>query len=890
MMIITATNRLARVRRQEYDWQQQELGLHTWPTAPVKTLNAWLSELWEEGIYSESAGRLPRPLRSAEEIILWEDIMRSSSEHLPLDISATAELASTSWKLLCDWCLPLEGVEWTMLEDARAFQKWALEFQARCKQKGWISISELPRHVAGLIRNRHLVLPHEIELIGFIDPTTAQKHVFEALREYGTQIHEAPLPSRNQQVFRLQVTDSQREIRTAAEWARRILQSEKAADPSFQIGIIVPGIQRLRNQIERIFSEVFHPRSWLHPERDPSRLFNISLGLPATKYPIIQSALQILSIDIQKIPTEHASRILVSPFLPGFKEEYTRRALLDVELRGRREQYVSLTNISYLAEQKNRSFSCPILAGLLRAWRAKFEDLNGTRRPSAWAESFSQLLQSGKQSGEEGVSGALQRIGWPGSHHTGSIEYQTCMVWEELLSELVELDGICGNVTRQRAVTLLHRLASSKIFQPESEPAPVQILGLLEAYGLSFDYLWMLGMHDDAWPPPCEPAPFVPIQLQRRYGLWRSTPEGMLANAQTLGDRLISHTPTVIISHPDHEGDADRRVSPLFADISKTSEEDLGIKSAQSLGEQMQCSSNLEILQDDQGLACDDIQSTGGTYLFKLQAACPFRAFAELRLGATAPASPNSGLDAVVRGRIIHQVLDTIWAQLGSHVELSSMSTEQEAELVQKVVREQLEKEMPFRRILQNEQYMKVEQDRLEKIIGDWLKLERARQPFTVSEQEEKKRVMIGGMENDIREDRVDVLEDGQKVILDYKTGECRSKDWDGNRPKDPQLPVYAAVEKSPIAGIVFGRLKVGEIGFEGITNQKDLIPGINSHDQHLPNVIARWREVLDHLGRNYKNGSAVVDPKNPVETCRYCKLSTFCRIGSSDKNIQKSK
>jgi len=891
MMIIAATERLARACRQEYDWQQQEKGLQTWATAPVKSLNGWLSELWEEGMYTASQEKFSCPLRSTEELIVWEDIMGSQSTYQPLDISATAELASTSWKLLCDWCLPLEGAQWKISEDSRAFQRWALEFRARCKQNGWFSVAEFPMQVADLIRSKHLDVPKEVELIGFLEPTPSQKHFFETLQKHGTQIHITPPLSRRDQVFRMQVTDSYREIRIVAEWARRILESDpEAENSSFQIGIVVPAIRRLRSQIERIFSEVFHPRSGLRPERDPKRLFNISLGLPVGDYPIIQSALQILTIDINKIPVEEAGQLLLSPFLPGYAEERVSRALLDVKLREHQEQHVSLSDISYFAGKKNARFFCPILVAQIHAWKLHFKDFSGKKLPSVWAESFSQLLQSGKHQQEEHDSETLKSIGWPGDVHTGSIEYQTCMVWEELLSELVELDRVSKQITRQKAVSLLRRMASNKIFQPESEPAPVQILGLLEASGLSFHYLWMLGMHDDAWPPPCEPAPFVPIRLQRQHGLWRSTPEGMLQNARMLGDRLLDSTPVVMISSPEREMDADRRISPLFADIDEVSMEELNLDSIQSFGELIQHTSSLEVLEDHHGLPCDETRYRGGTELFKLQAACPFKAFAELRLGAKASSLPVAGLDAFGRGRMLHHVLDEIWDRLGAQSELLSLSKEEEAALVRSVVRKQLENDMSFRRSLQSEQYMQVEQIRLERIVSEWLDLERQRQPFTVLNQEEKQRVTVGGMEIDIREDRVDVLEDGQKIILDYKTGECSPRSWDGDRPDDPQLPIYAVVENSPIAGLFFGSLKVGKVGFKGITNQEGIVPEVNPSHEDVSEKISQWNKTLHQLGQQFKAGYAAVSPKNSPTTCRYCNLSSFCRVGEGLQKIHSQK
>ncbi|MCY3628689.1 MAG: PD-(D/E)XK nuclease family protein [Bacteroidota bacterium] len=908
MMIIAATERLARARQQEYDWHQQELGHQTWPTAPVKTLNAWMSELWEEGMYLRSNPPFLRPLRPAEEQIIWEDILRSQARHLPLDVSATAELARNSWKLLCDWRLPLEGTDWNSSEDSRTFQKWALEFRTRCDRNGWFSAAELSKHVARIVNEGQIEIPPELELCGFLEPIPAHEQFFEALRKRGTRIQETPLPNHAEKSFRLGASDTFREIRVAAEWARRILQNDLEAERrSFRIGIIVPGIGNLRSHVERVFSEVFHPQAWLHPEQDSKRLFNISLGLPAGDYPIIQSALQILSIEPREIPIEEASRLLLSPFLPGFAEERTSRALLDVALRNRGEQYVTLRDLIYLAKKEHSLHHCPLLASLFVAWQTQYSDLGGRKKPSEWAEALSQLLQSKIQDNDGDASTKSQSISWPGTWQSVSAEYQTYSVWEELVSALVELDGVCGSITRQRAVTILRRMASSKLFQPERDPAPVQILGVLEAMGLSFDYLWMIGMHDDAWPPSCEPAPFVPIRLQRRKGLWRSTPEGMLQHAQTLADRLLKSAPMVVVSHPRREGDADRRVSPLFAELPEVSEEDLGVSTIQSLGEWFQRSSKMEIIEDHQGIPFAEGKVSGGTSLFKLQAACPFRAFAELRLGATMPGIAQPGLDAQDRGRVMHRILDILWRRLGTQAALQALSEREEADLVRGIVREELDRLTSYRQGLRNERFLRVEQARLEKIIGEWLVLERERKPFTVLEQEKRQDVTVGGIdisgtdadldENEsevgqdvtvagidirIQEDRVDLLEGGERFILDYKTGICSVSLWDGERPDDPQLPIYAVVADSPIAGISFGSLMMGDVKFKGIANQDIGNKGVRVSKEPLPELIGRWRETLNALGRDYKAGHAIVDPKIPGQTCRYCNLTTFCRVGSA--------
>ena len=55
----------------------------------------------------------------------------------------------------------------------------------------------------------------------------------------------------------------------------------------------------------------------------------------------------------------------------------------------------------------------------------------------------------------------------------------------------------------------LRRQAAEYRFQVEDEGAPVQVMGMLEAAGLRFDHLWIMGLDDEALPAPANPNPFL---------------------------------------------------------------------------------------------------------------------------------------------------------------------------------------------------------------------------------------------------------------------------------------------------------------------------------------------------------------------------------------------
>ena len=64
------------------------------------------------------------------------------------------------------------------------------------------------------------------------------------------------------------------------------------------------------------------------------------------------------------------------------------------------------------------------------------------------------------------------------------------------------------------------------------------------------------------------------------------------------------------------------------------------------------------------------------------------------------------------------------------------------------------------------------------------------------------------------------------KSFLDYKTGQLKSRGWEGERPDEPQLPLYCATSERPIAGAAFAVIRTGELRFRGLPRRCQL-PGM---------------------------------------------------------------
>jgi hypothetical protein len=214
--------------------------------------------------------------------------------------------------------------------------------------------------------------------------------------------------------------------------------------------------------------------------------------------------------------------------------------------------------------------------------------------------------------------------------------------------------------------------------------------------------------------------------------------------------------------------------------------------------------------------------------------------------------------------------------------------------LVSRSVRLAVEKQVRGRGVESMPRVQSLERNRLERLIKQWLEIERGRSGFEVAASERKRRVSIGGLELEVKIDRVDTLADGRVVIIDYKTGRPEPSEWEGDRPDAPQLPLYAATHGAPVAAVAYAQLVPGELQFKGLGESAG-IPGVKEYSQSKPGKLAggtlaghidAWRRTLDQVAREFVQGIASVTPKSD-KTCARCALPALCRIGDLPRRME---
>ena len=878
-IVVTPNRRLALALKNQFDRYQATQCKVVWNSADILPFSAWVERIYTDALYTEQAIVLPSLLTAAQARTRWETLIRNSDNSQSLlAIPQTAKLAQQAWQLAHAWQLLPQLEKFPVNEDGKIFRQWMRRYVQITEQAQQIDAERLSDWVAEFYQRMSISKPACLICYGFDTFTPQQTELLRKVAAAGCNVMlaqpEFRRHPRSGDNLRVACIDSRDEIHRVAVWARARIEANNAA----RIGVVVPALAKYRNRILRIFSSVMTPdvEAALPNVVQPVMPFNVSLGVALTTCPLIATLFQVLTLCGREIDYAQVSLLLRSPFIGGGEAEMTKRALLDARLRKRVEPVVTLQRLLVLIKHEDRAVSCPHLLQQLSAL-VEFRQTNllGKQAPSVFARNISNLLEIVGFSGERGLD---------------SVEYQVLKKWHEVLAVFAALDNVLPTIGYGAVISQLRHLATETLFQPETPEVPIQILGILEADGLEFDHLWVMGLDDENWPLSPRPNPFLPIELQRSAKLPMSSTAESLVHSQRLTNGWLACADEVILSYSQKSDDG-HALTPGSL-IKSIAERALDLPVYETHRDRIQCMNELEVCPGDseQTLNKGGDQNkavSGGVAIIKDYAACPFRAFAKHRLKAESLSVPHTGLNALERGMLVHEVLALSWTQLETKNALNGIDPKDLDKLLGCAADKAIANIKRDRPTTLSGRFAVIEKKRLIRLVNTWLNEEKKRGDFTVIAIEEKRTIHIGGLKLNTRLDRVDQLDNGLRIIIDYKTQKQFVASLFSARPDEPQLPLYLVTAEPDAVALTFAEVKIGDMGFTGIARDNDLLPAIKAFSESRQKnyydswevLIAAWRTDLTDLAIGFFNGDARVDPKKYPQTCLYCDMQPFCRI-----------
>jgi len=863
--LVTPTKRLAREVLLTYNRQQLELGEAAWATPTILPWQSWLGVLNRQ---TSITSDMPVPgllLSHAQAGLLWEAVLTESGllqGHLAA--STLVREVMRAWRLAKEFQVRINSKSQSDNDNVQAFALWAGRYRQRLDNRGWLDPDELPGILASRVRTEGYSGP-PLTILAPESMPPAWLSLLESIGDGGGDIQLIRTERPGGSACRVRSENPEAELRDAARWARSRLERQ----PGQRLGVIVDNLAQNRPRIQQIFTEELAPGVAL-PGADTNHLpFHLSMGQRLVELPMVFQALALLDWVAGEHRFETVGRVLRAPYLAPTREAFFRRAGLDAEIRRRGTMFASPESVLALASQILGADSdlSQSLMGLI--------DLSDRQRspalPSVWVERFTSWLSS---------------MAWPGFPGLDSGAYQALGAWNELLTDFSSMDPVAGSMRLELAVGRLRRLAGEKVFQPEAREVPVQIMDRREAQGLRFDAAWICGWHDEAWPQGVSPSPFLPLNQQRSLGMPGASPDIRYEEAQAVWSQLHALAPECIFSWPGAEEGRPLRPSSLIAGLPE-------LPPPLDPRESFQTSIRVQRIVESRPtpelpMIPVGERVRGGVQVLELQSMCPFRSFAEHRLGAVTLDTPVPGLDPRERGRCVHRTMEHIWQSLGGQSDLLRLDEAALSSLIGAAVERGFEGANINAAGASRGRLLDMEKGRVAGLIAELIEAEKLRPEFSVKEQEVDRSSELGGMDFKVRPDRIDVLADDREIVLDYKTGSVNPREWLHKRMKSVQLPVYVLANPGQTRAAYFATLRAGDVGFRGMQADADMMPAgravCESSRWSGPDgyaswedMLLDWRRKLEQLAQAFRESDIRVDPDR--DACLYCHLGTLCRV-----------
>ncbi len=902
-VVLVDTKRLQHLIADEYNRSKLADGLAAWATPEVYTVSAWLGKLWRDHS-NRSDQRVSTLLSSEQSRQIWERVISKSVrdeystgyEYLLWHITSTANQVRNAYELMRSYDIQPADFAGGASADAEHFQIWLDAYQKALTERNCIDRESLADHICKVAEKIFSSARPAVVFAGIDIWTPQLQRLIESINqaagsveilEHGTDRHAA-----QDQRFEFATTDE--EIDACARWARVVVEANPEAH---RVGIAVHSLGDVGPRLSRRLSDYLNPDAVLE-ERQTNKLpFHMTLGGRLSEVPIVVDAMNLLELVRPAVSVEVMASIVVSDRIKDWDVESAERARLAGEIFGVGGDRLSLDDVIALATRG--SVRCPKLVSLLRIARKLLSNQPSTADYAYWGQFFMQWMETFQ---------SAEKSGRP----FGVDEWQAYRSWVDIVQSLAELGFVASKCRIETALAKLIRRVGESSVQPRAARVPIQVGEFLTMAGQSFTHLWLLGMNEKSVPGSPRPNPFLPISVQKKYGVPNSSAAVLNEQMRKRYDRIVSSAEHVVESYAlmdggDHHQQSNLLNHPQSADPKEWDEIAACTDYSSILEREFE---HCVPLNDWQAPHLDlEEWTSGGTRLLKNQSNCPFRAFAEHRLHLQQPPDLEIGVTRLARGSLMHRVAESLYTayttpqalksafdsgELSQVVNdcVQSAVNEHSQNLVRPLSREVADVEVEILVNLAN-QLVEFDMKRTVEAIGVDVPKDRKPGPdplkwipYEIWDVEHPTEISLAGLTLRLKIDRIDAFHD-QRILIDYKTGSCNAGQASGYRPKDPQLAAYAVAmhqQGCEIRDVAYIELKDGELSADSwelfvVNKRRNRNNSLTISDQFRSDLDSNWLTGLERLAADFIEGDAFADPL--PNACQYCHITPVCRIKS---------
>ena len=860
--VVVPSQQRAEAVHRAYAAEALASGRKVWPTPDVLPLEVWATKEIERRC--ASGERLQRLLTPAEDWLLWRQCTATLTDQL--DLVARGPLADAlrrAHQLAMEYGIDLRSMRAPPDSEGRLLVEVERAVAERSAAIGATTPAELSASL-GCVGGSGDVL-----LAGFerMTPRLAMLTTNRGAAGCLTTFRAPPtLGGKIPHARAVLAGDPSEELERIADWCRARLRAE----PDARLLVIVPGSPEAQERLLTLIRQNIDPAGAAIAPLNVlagNPLAEMAGGAPLARSPLAAYALQSLAWLSGGSEFAEFSAWLCSPHwtLPA-----AGRASLDLWLRERSPLEIDTRKLLATLEGVPQALK-PIATELRsRITDAASKLSGGATTPRQWSIRFRKALDALNEMDGRALSSA---------------ESQTYVRFIDLLDDFGGLESSAGALSRDDAVRLLRELAARTSFRPASGDALVSISSQLTDPIVQYDGIWVSGLHADAWPAPAQPDPFIPLQAQLSAGMPAASAAGRAAEARNLMAAWAAASNELVLSAPLRDDDVQLSPSPLVLKFA-ASVDDVSSAPSVWLPQRLRRDGLTELIDDPSGRHWDVARALpSGTRSVELQNLCPFRAYAELRLGSAPLEAPEPGVAPDVRGKLLHTALEKLWEQLRGSEALARQSDESLRDLITRCVEEA---SLVAFGLLAGDTRAAAEQREMRRavrLIHALCDLERKRGSFNVRQMERESVLRIADAHMTLRIDRVDEV-DGGLAILDYKSGRPIPGDWYSERPSHPQLLAYLAAVGRETQALATISVTAREIRFDGVAAHGSLLPKVRAVEPPTGQETAgsawairqnEWIGRVEQLVADFIAGRANVDPR--PKACEYCQVVSVCRI-----------